>query len=226
MSLEQAVNENVAVAATGRMKESMPPAHGDRRRKCLHEAAHAVIWALDPHCVIYAVEVSASGYGVTLGAYCAIGELNRGPGNFIRRENRGYETDNRNFTQVIKLAGRCVAEQAQAQLRRIIQGMMAGTLAEGISCGLSLPEICKGTHDAAGGDDIAAAIMRCLLLPLRKVNGVRTTEYDGLMLQTYVLLQQSAIWRRVMSLSYLLEQCGTVKGKDLQRFLHSSVVAE
>ena len=192
MSLEAAVKDNTTEGETGPLKTMFTIE--EKRSIAIREAGRAVIFALDSSCAVSAVQVGP--LGNLWSGLCAVSFAPSGC-NARREDDSSY------------------AEW----LRTCVRGLVAGSIAVGITSGQSDPEI--RVH--VGTDDVTRAMTCCLLLPY-PTNG--RFEYCRLFDQTIALLRDSATWQRVLALTDALEQAGRLSGKKLQKYLRSKIVGE
>jgi hypothetical protein len=200
------------------------------RITCVHEAAHAVVFALHQHYLAYSVEVVPVGTVIAeavlverkgaarnaLGLVC--GSSMPG-GMYIHVDDYGfYDVDRKRYRADLKNMEEHapgIGRHARQEMRAYVRGCLAGPVSEEIMRGAT--DIWFEPWDGLGGD-IDRADALCRLLPFRN-------EYEKLLEETVSLLRTPDIWTRILRLADALAVAGRLEGEELDQFLRAGGAA-
>ncbi len=213
---------------------TMPALTAERRREvCIHEAAHAVVYALGGAFVDrVAVAPEHATEWTTLGRKGAVlthlwGVCSASdPPCLLCLEwsvNDGdYTADRKTFTAMIRTIEHDLAElkisrasqfgvEQRRQLRAHVCAIMAGPVADAIHSGKDVEDELDWWDILPNrGDDLTTARAMTLLLPFRR-------EYEHAVRVTEDVLRRPEVWDRVLRLAAELERVGDLD--DVQPFL-------
>ncbi len=191
---------------------------------CVHEAAHAVIFALG-RVGVFDVEVAPLGATEWVTEGRKGGELTDLWG-ICRTSDLGwalcfnwneaiceYDCNKDWFTKSLRLCpSRSAVKETYRQIRADVCGILAGPIADQIRMGCDLDNLYLEPVDPVPGDDLALAQAFCRLLPFRH-------EFWHLADETYRVLKEPEIQQCIARIAYALEVSGKLEGGELNSLL-------
>ncbi|HCE68190.1 MAG: hypothetical protein A2X82_15525 [Geobacteraceae bacterium GWC2_55_20] len=197
----------------------------DRRQTCIHEAAHAVIYAFGG-AFVSEMAVRPEGPGAwqhtskrgsvrtDINGICRAELPHSAKSPYVFWDEDSYcmsvnRTGYKKYIQT-RIVGKKSLMEERRWIRSGVCAALAGPIADAISDSVEIalaPEC-----NEIGNNDICDAEALCMLLPWRN-------EYDFLAIETERLLRTPEIWKRVQDLAAALEVAGTLGNVDDIPFL-------
>lgn len=210
-----------------RLSEVHPPlTRLHRRTVCVHEAAHAVIYALGG-AFVYSVAVAAEGStgwtttsrkGRELSELLGVCSAADSPAAWFMRWDEteaAVSVDRVAFRETLRqidAAHRGAARETRRQLRAHLCALLAGPVAEALHHEPDEAPDIGWPGDSGELDDLAKAEAHSWLLYPRG-------EFDRLLSVTEETLRRPDVWALVLALADRLEEAGTLEGEALDALL-------